>query len=571
MAAVLVALLLPVTAGATPDARPRKLTPIVAKQRTTGKQTDPKRIGANARVAFNHAGELRPMKDSVMGRRAEPLTAEEEAAAQIQKLLRSPLLRRGVTGLYVADAKSGQPLFAVNADDPLNPASNVKLISTATALDLLGADFRYPTRILGPAPQNGVVKGDLYLLGSYDPTLSIADMHELADTLAAQGITAVEGNIVVGADPTRDGIYRAIVPIDIVAGEPGQPPTVTTPMGFDLVQLKVTATTSKKPHRARLTYKTELTQTPEGQPRIVLSIGGAIGKDAHLEYPLWTRQRTATAAYTLVSALRARAIGFTGELEVKELGDFVGDSISRGYLPVELARHESDTVGNIVTRINKWSINWLADRLVMTAAGLAKHQPPSMDLALGEMYAWLDRHPHLDKKNVVVDTGSGLSYRTQITPTDLVSIVRSAGGFTGDADPDTAKAWLHSLAVAGTDGTLQHRFRNTGLSGHIVGKTGSLSTVIALTGVLEVDPSRPLVFSLVTNSDAPLVKKMVRRAHEQVIAEVARYLEKTSSKLSPPVTPISPAAAITPPTDLPDEPEESTTDKALDAETANHD
>jgi len=77
-----------------------------------------------------------------------------EKSHWIQRLLRGPL-RTGVTGLFVADAKSGEPLFAVNAGDPLNPASNVKLISTAAALELLGPEFRYPTRVLGPTPVGG--------------------------------------------------------------------------------------------------------------------------------------------------------------------------------------------------------------------------------------------------------------------------------------------------------------------------------------------------------------------------------------------------------------------------------
>src|SRR5215470_16704822 len=128
----------------------------------------PGKDGAHARVAVGK--EARPARE-VIGRRDEPLTLEEQTAKEIEKLLRGPLAA-GTTGLFVADAKTGEPLFAVNADDALNPASNVKMISTATALELLGADFRYPTRVLGPTPADGVVRGDVYLLGSHDPTLN---------------------------------------------------------------------------------------------------------------------------------------------------------------------------------------------------------------------------------------------------------------------------------------------------------------------------------------------------------------------------------------------------------------
>jgi serine-type D-Ala-D-Ala carboxypeptidase/endopeptidase (penicillin-binding protein 4) len=536
----------PARAAAT---KPRTATKTRApKPRTAAR--DPQKLGAFARVAFGQAGELRPAREpAATGRRAEPLTAEEETAAQIQKLLRGPL-RAGVTGLFVADARSGEPLFAVNAGDPLNPASNVKLISTAAALELLGPGFRYPTRLLGATPERGVVRGDVYLLGSHDPTLTAGDLDELAGALATRGVTSIEGGVVVGTDPTRDGLYRAIVPIQITAGEPGQPPTATPPAGFDLVTVKVTATTARTPVRTRLSYKEELTTDERGQPRIVLTIGGVIARGAQTTYRLWTRERTAAAAYTLIAALRARGIAVGGELGRLELGDYVGASAAAGALPVELGRHESRPVADIIATVNKWSINWLADRLIMTAAGLAARKPPSMELALEAMYGWLARHPRLGKGDIVLDTGSGLSYNTKISPQELVSIVRSAGGFSlADTSRTAADAWLRSLAVAGTDGTLARRFRGSTAAGHIHGKTGTLSTVIALSGVLDVDPQRPLAFALVTNTDAPLGKPYVRRAHELVLAEICKYLAKTSARLAPAPAPAgtpAPAPAATP-------------------------
>jgi serine-type D-Ala-D-Ala carboxypeptidase/endopeptidase (penicillin-binding protein 4) len=527
------------TAAAAPRAGAPKRTP-----QPLAAARDPKKRGAFARVAFGRAGELRPAREPVAaGRRAEALTPEEETAAQIQKLLRGPL-RAGVTGLFVADARSGEPLFAVNAADPLNPASNVKMISTAAALELLGPEFRYPTRLLGATPVGGVVRSDVYLLGSYDPTLVTGDLGALADALAARGITAIEGDLVVGSDPTRDGLYRAILPIEITAGEPGKPPTATPPPGIELVSVKVTATTAVRPGRSRLTYKEELTTNERGQPRIVLTIGGTIGKGASTTYPLWTRQRTAVAAYTMMAALRARGIAISGEMKRLELGDFVGETVAKGALPVELGRHESRRVADIAATVNKWSINWLADRLIMTAAGLAARKPPSMELGLEAMYTWLARHPHLGRQDLVIDTGSGLSYNTKISSQELVSIVRSAGGFVpDDTSQPMADAWLRSLSVAGADGTLARRFRGTSAAGRIFGKTGTLSTAIALSGVLDVDPQRPLAFALVTNSDAPLAKLYVRRAHELVIAEICKYLARTAPRTAAPAVAATPAAA----------------------------
>lgn len=501
--------------------------------------------GAHARVAINLRGDLRPPPEAV-GRREEPLTAEEDTARQIEQLLRGPL-RYGVTGLFVADARTGEALFAVNGDDPLNPASNVKMISTATALELLGPDFKYPTRLFGAPPDAGVVHGDVYLLGSYDPTLTIGDLDQLAAQVAARGITRIDGDIVVGPDPTRDGVYRAVIPIDVRAGEPGAPAIASAPPGMDLVAITVAAKTARSSARPHLSYQLATTTDGAGHPRLAVTIGGTIGKGGATRTTLVTRERTATAAYTLRAALRAHGVAIAGEMTTAELPTFIAGSVAAGSLPVELGRHESARLAEIIAHVNKWSINWLADRVIMSAAALVKREPPSMELALGAMYDWLVRHPGIARSDLVVDTGSGLSYHTRITPHELVSIVRSAAGFTSDTDPAQSRAWLDSLSIGGTDGTLSSRFRGGDVRGRLHGKTGTLSTVIALSGVLDVDPARPLAFSLITNGDTPLSPRYIRRAHEQLVGLLCRYLASTRKPVDPAAAPAAPAVSPPPP------------------------
>ncbi|HSS03074.1 MAG TPA: D-alanyl-D-alanine carboxypeptidase, partial [Kofleriaceae bacterium] len=564
----------PTSAVARPTSAAARPTSVAARP-AAARRADParpqaaKHDGAHARVAINHAGDLRPAREAV-GRREEPLTAEEETAKQIEKLLRGPL-RYGVTGLFVADARTGEALFAVNADDPLNPASNVKMISTATALELLGPDFRYPTRLLGATPDGGAVRGDVYLLGSYDPTLTTADLDNIASAVAARGITQIDGAIVVGPDPTRDGIFRSVIPIEIRAGnEPGAAVTATAPAGMDLISLRIAAKTSKPGSRTRLTFKVEPASDGAGHSRVVVNVGGTIARGRETMYPLVTRERTAVAAYALRTALRAHGVTVGGDFKVAELDNFVGESVAAGNLPIELGRHESPRLAQIIARVNKWSINWLADRVIMTAAALVKRQPPSMDLALSAMYDWLVRHPRIAKGDLLVDTGSGLSYHTRISAHELVSILRSAAGFEPDGDSALSQAWLSSLSVAGTDGTLSSRFRAGELRGHVRGKTGTLSNAIALSGILDFDPQRPLAFSLVTNGDAPLSKGYVRRAHEQVVGLLCRYLARTRKPdaAGPPPPPVPQELPAEPPpipsTDL----EDLEPDSALDDEAA---
>ncbi len=550
----LAAVLLAVAAGsvgATPAPQPKATidsTSHAAAPRLT--HTD-----VRARVAVattpGHTGELRPARDT-LAKQDAPLSAEEATAQQIEKLLRGPL-RYGVTGLYVVDARTGEPVFAVNADDRLNPASNVKMISTAAALEALGPEFRYPTRLLGTLPgQDGAIRTDAYLLGSYDPTLANADLDDLATGLAARGVVAFHGDLIVGSDATRDGIFRPSVPIEIAAGTPGLSPKAAPPDGFDLVRVEVTAKTLAYPAAPRLTYKTSASVDVHGRAVTVLAIGGTIGKGGLVTYklPLADRDRAATAAYALRASLRAHGIAVTGSVKVEELGDFVGESLGVGELPVELARHESRPLVSIVTDVNKWSINWLAERVILSAAAITHHAPPTMELAVDTMYGWLERHARLGKSDLVVDSGSGLSYRTQISARELVAVVLAASGFAHDGlavSPAVSSAWLGSLSIGGHDGTLMNRFKTPETRGRVRGKTGTLSTVIALSGLVEIDPARPLAFALVTNTNTPLSKGQVRKTHEALVTALCTYAQRTATLVAPPVAaPVAPTPNPTP-------------------------
>src|SRR5882672_9582726 len=82
-------------------------------------------------------------------------------------------------GVSVVDVRSGRALFSHNANAPLNPASNMKLITAAATLVELGPDFHMLTGLYGQV-QDGAVTGGLYLKGFGDPTLQDADLMALA-------------------------------------------------------------------------------------------------------------------------------------------------------------------------------------------------------------------------------------------------------------------------------------------------------------------------------------------------------------------------------------------------------
>ena len=461
--------------------------------------------------------------------------AATAAAIAIDKLLRGPL-RHGTTALYVVDAATGRELFSLRPDERLNPASNVKMISTAAALDLLGPDFQYRTRLLGPGPDAaGLIDGDVYLHGSYDPTLGESGLEDLAAQVAAGGVKTIHGDVLVGSVATRDGLYRSKIHVDVVATAAGAAPRVDVTPASDFVEVVNLATTGKRPKvKGRITVGTEVVTRTDGHTRLVITVRGLIGKGKHTESALFTKERHFHAAHVLRAALRRHGVELTGDVAIRALPAYVDGLAAIGRLPIALGENRSAALGDIVAQVNKRSINWLSDRIIATAALTGHDDLPSVAHGVDAMYAWLDRRTGIGRGDAFVDTGSGLSHRTQLSARQLVGVLRTAAGFTAHGDDDArivacAQAFTHSLSVAGVDGTLRGRFRADGLRGRVIGKTGTLRDSIALSGLLTGADDRRIAFSLVTNGHDSTHKRAVRAGHEAVLEILDHYLAATAT------------------------------------------
>ncbi len=120
----------------------------------------------------------------------------------VDAVLGDPRMEGGTASVVVADAATGELLYQHLPSSRLMPASNTKLATSAAAMDVLGPDHRFTTEVLATGRRHGpVLKGDLYLRGTGDPTLLAGDLDALAARLAASGVRRVEGRLV--ADDTR--------------------------------------------------------------------------------------------------------------------------------------------------------------------------------------------------------------------------------------------------------------------------------------------------------------------------------------------------------------------------------
>ena len=117
---------------------------------------------------------------------------------QIDLALGDPLLTSAKLGVAAGEVESGRLLYARNEAGLFNPASNVKLFTTAAALALLGPEYRWKTVVYADGPMaGGELKGRLYLKGHGDPTLVIEDLWRVVSDLYSAGLRKVTGDLAV--------------------------------------------------------------------------------------------------------------------------------------------------------------------------------------------------------------------------------------------------------------------------------------------------------------------------------------------------------------------------------------
>lgn len=535
-----------------------------------GKPKPKKKAPARARV----------VNDAPRGQTA----LERQLQDDLDRILGWNLFARASNGVYVIDLTTGRVLYSYGADRQLNPASNVKLVATATALDALGPDFTFQTRLVGPAPDAaGVVNGDLYLVGSADPTLARAHLAELAAGLRERGVVRVTGDVVVGEGEGRDSLVKPKVSVTVVGGEePGDIPAVSVEPDSAFFVVENTSVTAKKPTARRAAPKKAATKGKKKAKKgkqakkraaargpavdvgfrvahddrgdyIVVQVSGKLGPGERARVVRPAPRPALFTAHTLRADLLLAGIDVTG-------------GVRRGPAPdqelVELAVHDSVPLGILAAMVNKPSSNFLAERVIEATGAQLYGGEPSNSKGVRAMQEWLERIG-VSRGSYRLDNGSGLSYTNHLSARQIAEILVAAAN-----DFRIGPDFLASLAVGGRDGTLKRRFRN-GSRGWVRGKTGTLTGVIALSGFVSVGGDETICFAIMTNKFRNRRKLEVRAGHAAMVESMYAFLRRRAEAETPGEVP-----AVTPPPDEPppiDEPPPNCDDEPAIEETAPED
>lgn len=470
-------------------------------------------------------------RDVDVARRPRGLPFQKRIAA----LLRTEAGQSARWGILVRSLKTGRTVFALNADDHMTPASNTKLFSTSLALERLGPDYRFVTTVRADRAidGDGVLVGDLRLVGGGDPTLSgraypyqkeseggdpIEPIVALAEQLTARGLREVRGSV-IGDDrryvyqpfpegwTVDDSLWEYGAPVSAlpfndnaftVRVEPGEvgdlarvflnPPSLPF-----VIDNRVMTVTEKR-------GKLEVDRTPGSRQ---LRLNGTVGSGGARQL-LAVDDPALYAAAVFHDVLTRRGVRITGEPGA--LHRYRADEpFDEGY-GIELARRESLPLTEVARVVNKVSQNLHAE-LLLREVGRVKQNEGTREAGLKELGVFL-KEVGVEEKEYHLEDGSGLSRRGIVSPTAIVKLLTYMHSRSYGAD------WDSMLPFGGEDGTLRSRFDKAEAARVIHAKTGTLGTVSALSGYVTTKRGVRLAFSVIANNytaPGPEVRKVIDR------------------------------------------------------------
>ena len=429
--------------------------------------------------------------------------AEREAlkASLMQVLQREPLNASRV-GVHMQSLDDGSVVFSHNADELLNPASNMKLVTSAAALVTLGPEYRFETEFLVENESDGIKARTLYVRGKGDPSFTTERLYATVGELFHAGLREVQDIVVdeswFDAERTPPGYdqedsdraYMAptgalslnwnAVGVFLRPGEHvGAKGVVEVEPPSDYFLVESALTTGDR--RAR--RFSVASDAAGAQQKIIVrgqvpEAGGVMSVYKKIDNPpLYFGQ-------TLKQLLVARGVKVKGKVKP-------GVAPPRAKM---LYVAHSDTFDIVLKKLNKISSNFIAETLLKVMGAEARGTPGTFAKGVDVVEEFLARDVGIPRGTYVMKNGSGLNDANRISAAQFDKLLR----YMYERFP-LAPEYLSSLGIAGKDGTLKYRFDGTEAVGRLRAKTGTLENVSALSGYVQAAGGEKFIFSMMVN------------------------------------------------------------------------
>lgn len=451
----------------------------------------------------------------------------ETINAEINSVLNSSALEGAGAGVVALDLATGKVIYAHNADRRLIPASNMKIITAAAALDVLKPEYRFKTEVYVDSFKNGVIEGNLYLKGYGDPILMDEQLWTIARDVAYRGVVQLTGSVLA------DDFYFDDQRYGRGWGELG-PEAFNAPIGALSLNFNTFVITAVPGPRA-------------GQPpRVFL-----MPPDKHLEVTNRAQTSAGGAARIRVVEVADKVnaydvIGYVpigsdittvrrnvGDPGLYTAGSFEAYLMSWGIVtPGKIGRkqapksawllntYQSPPLSQAIWSMGKISNNFVSEQILKTMGAEAtpegKPKVGTFEGGVQVVQKYLNGLGIAPDSYVMVD-GSGLSRLNRLTPRQLATVLSFVY-----KNPSYRPEFIASLGVGGVDGTVEDRFQNVTFRRRVRAKTGHLNGVNAISGYLETDSGAMLAFSIILN-DFKGYHSSVERLEERILATLSRY------------------------------------------------
>ena len=408
--------------------------------------------------------------------------------------------------LWVQPVDAASPSWGWNADFGVNPASVFKLVTTSAALDKLGPAWTWKTGVFVTGPiRDGVLTGDVVIVGTGDPSLVMERVWLLLRQLRDAGVHDIRGDIVLdrtGFAPST----RSAGDFDNAPSEPYNVLPDALLMNYRAVTLSFqpdpaahVAHVSAEPKLVGLAIDATVKLSPgacdDWRGALRLAADDATRWHFAGAYPARCGARNWPLAYPDPGSYESRLVSaLWREADGKLSGKVRDGALPDGAAP--LFTFESPQLAQVVRDINKYSNNTMAEQLFLTLAWNASSELSATATDVKEEQAravivqWLHERLGDAASGVVVVNGSGLARETRISARTLAQLLQS------DWNSPTMPELMSSLPIVGVDGTLR---RSTAQAGRAHLKTGSMRDVIAVAGYVLADSGRRYILVAVVN------------------------------------------------------------------------
>lgn len=449
--------------------------------------------------------------------------------ARLDSLLSDTALASCFIGINITALDGGTTLYERNGLKLFHPASNMKLLTTAAALKMLGSGFMFRTAVWADGPvKAGVVSGDLYVHGTGDPLITTDDLDSLAARIRDSGIKVIKGDI-VGDVSQFDSLFWG--PGWMWDDEPGTSMASITPLTVNSNAIEFTAYPGRRngdpvailydAPEGYFTLRNEaLTSTDTLIPPLsitrrrgenIIEVRGRITpgtRPQRSSLSIWKPEQ-----FFLELFRRELIRGGISVLGRTRLG------ASSGTFKLGEISHQLDSV---IQRINKLSDNLAAENTLKTLS-VEKHGIPGTTAGgIAAIKVYLSSIG-IDTTRFTAADGSGESSYNEISPDIIVALLRKQYD-----DKAVYTRFSESLPVAGADGTLKTRMKGTAAERNVHAKTGTTTGVSTLSGYVTTQAGMPLVFSIMCNHFPGDLQ--ILRSLQDTIMVVLANLQVTSLK-----------------------------------------